>query len=85
MKALDIVVTPKGNVAYITETNDGGKSASIMFINGLNDGTDHNAWWDEEELTVIDSIPRMLAMATAHPGGKGKHDVNIFFNINTIK
>jgi len=79
MKALDIVRTPKGGIAFITETNNNGKEASIDFIGDLNPGGEHNAWWDESELTVIDSIPKMLAMAIAHPFGDGKEDVEAFF------
>lgn len=76
MKALDIVKTPKGNIAFVTETNNNGKRASINFIGNAKE---HNAWWDESELEVIDSIPRMLAMALYHPFGDGKKDVEIFF------
>ena len=81
MKALDIVRTPKGGIAFITETNDNGKQASIRFIDSLNIGREHNAWWGVDELEVIDSIPKMLAEATAHPFGQGKDDVKEFFNI----
>ncbi|KKN20176.1 hypothetical protein LCGC14_0938350 [marine sediment metagenome] len=81
MKALDIVKTPKGGIAFITETNDDGQKASINYINGLNIGHEHNAWWDKEELEVIDSIPRLLAGATCHPFGDGKADVVKFFKI----
>lgn len=79
MKALDIVRTPNGGIAFVTETNYNGKSASINYIGDLNIGNERNAWWDEQELTVIDSIPRMIAMATAHPFGIGKRDVEELF------
>jgi hypothetical protein len=79
MKALDIVRTPGGGIAFITETNKKGKQASIKYIGDLNPGLDRNAWWDESELVVIDSIPRMIAMATYHPFGSGKSDVEKFF------
>jgi hypothetical protein len=79
MKALDIVRTPKGGIAFITETNDNGKKASISYINNLNIGEEHNAWWNENELEVIDSIPRLIAEATCHPFGKGSEDVKKFF------
>jgi hypothetical protein len=79
MKALDIVKTPKGGIAFITETNDSGKQASINYIGNLNPGREHNAWWDEKDLEVISSIPKMLAEATAHPFGCGKNDVKLFF------
>lgn len=32
MKPLDFVMTPKGGIGLITETNDGGKKASIDYI-----------------------------------------------------
>lgn len=79
MRALDIVRTPKGGIAFITETNDNGKTASISYINNLNTSNEHNAWWDEDELEVIDSIPRLIADATCHPFGKGPKDVKAFF------
>ncbi len=80
MKALDIVKTPKGGIGFVTETNNGGKEISITYIGNLNPGHEHNAWWKSNELEIIDSVPRMLAMATAHPFGKGKEDVHLFFN-----
>ena len=80
MKALDIVRTPKGGIGFITETNNNGKKASISYINNLNIGNEHNAWWDEDEIEVIDSIPRLIADATCHPFGKGSKDVESFFN-----
>lgn len=79
MKALDIVRTPEGGIAFITETNDEGKQASIKYIGDLNPGNERGAWWDESELEVIDSLPKMIAMATAHPFGRGKDDVERFF------
>ena len=79
MKALDIVKTPKGGIAFITETNDNGEQASIQFIGELNIGEEHNAWWRKSDLIVIDNIPKMLAMATAHPFGRGKEDVKKLF------
>jgi len=79
MKALDIVRTPKGGIAFITETNNEGKEASINYIGDLNVGNEHNAWWSESDLEVISSIPKMLAEATAHPFGIGKKDVKKFF------
>ena len=79
MKALDIVRTPKGAIGFITETNDNGQQASINFIGDTNKGGEHNAWWNLGELEVIDSIPKMIAMATCHPFGKGKEDVLLNF------
>lgn len=82
MKALDIVTTPGGGIAIITETNLNGKEASIDYINGLNPSQEHNAWWLEEELKVIDSLPNLLARSMAHPFGCGGTDVETFFKIN---
>ena len=79
MKALDIVKTPKGGIALITETTDSGKKAVIMFIETLNAEKERNAWWYTSELVVIDSLPRIIAMATANPFGHGKEDVKEFF------
>ena len=79
MKALDIVRTPKGGIAFITETNNEGKQASIKYIGDLNPGNERGAWWDESELEVIDSLPKMIAMATCHPFGRGESDVKKFF------
>ena len=75
MKALDIVRTPKGAIGFITETNDNGQKASISFIGDTNKAREKNAWWSLGQLEVIDSIPKMLAMATCHPFGVGHRDV----------
>ena len=85
MKPLDIVRTPKGGIAFVKETNDGGEVASIRFIGDLNVGDEHNAWWPKSQLTVIDSIPGMLARACAHPFGKGKEDVELFFDTKNVQ
>lgn len=85
MKALDIVRTPKGSIGFITETNEEGNSASIDFIGDLKDSADRNSWWSSGELEVIDSIPRLLAEATAHPFGRGREDVKYFFGENKKK
>ena len=79
MKALDIVKTPKGGIAFVTETNSNGEEASIQYIGNLNICNERNAWWDEKELTIIDSIPKMIAMAMAHPFGCGRQDVEELF------
>ncbi len=80
MKALDFVRTPKGAIALVTETNECGRSAAISFI-GENTTSEHNAWWDRDELEVIDSLPRLLATNTKHPLGRGEGDVKQFFPI----
>ena len=81
MKALDIVRTPKGGIAFVTETNNNGQEVSITYIGNLNPGKEKNAWWNKKELKIIDSLPRMLALAMCHPFGYGKKDATKFFNI----
>ena len=82
MKALDIVVTPKGGIAVVKETYAEGKRVSIDYINNCNKHHERNAWWNAEDLQIIDSIPRLLANAMYHPFGRGKEDVEKFFNPN---
>ena len=78
IKALDIVRTPKNAIAIVTETNKEGQSVSIVFI-GENTTGEHNAWWNASDLTVIDSIPKILAKEMADPFGNGKKDVELLF------
>ena len=78
MKPLDFVRTPKGALALVVETNEAGREASIEYICRCETG-EHNAWWDKSDLTVIDSLPRLIASRIAHPNGNGQKDVNVFF------
>jgi hypothetical protein len=82
MKPLDIVRTPKGALALVTETNEEGTKASIVYLDPTNPTDEHCAWWHEgalEGLTVVNSLPRVLALSTCHPLGRGFHDVDKFF------
>lgn len=80
MKPLDFVKTPKGGIAIITEKNlsnnyTDGKTRgtySLTYLNGCNASREHNAWWDEEDLTLLDSLPQLLARNLCHPFGQGK-------------
>ncbi len=56
MMALDFVKTPKGNIAMVTETNNGGAAASITCIGKPNPDGEHKAWWAKDELEVIDNL-----------------------------
>lgn len=82
MKPLDFVKTPNGNVAMVVETNsvaaDGYRTAVIAFV-GRNVDNERLAWWGENELVVIDNLPRLLAHNMSHPFGTGKSDVKIFY------
>ena len=79
-KPLDIVRTPKGALAMVTEVGEDGQSA-IDYLGGYDIAatSEKNAWWAESELTVLDSIPRLLANAMAHPFGANKHQGDRFF------
>jgi len=69
LKPLDLVKTPRGSFAIITEQND--NSYSIRFI-GSSYG-DKNAWWQQNEgLEYLDNLPRVLAVSMCHPFGNGK-------------
>lgn len=80
MKPLDFVRTPNGAIAIVTETNmtQGHHIACIDFI-GTNLTQERNAWWYEEELQVIDSLPHLLARELAHPFGRGLEMADKFF------
>ena len=79
MKPLDFVKTPDGSIALVAETNtsQGRRQASIVHIGGT--GQEKSAWWNECELTVIDSLPYLLARKMAHPFGSGDDDADRFF------
>ncbi len=78
MKPLDFVRTPKGGIALVRETNNGGRSAAIEFVDG-NPHRERCAWWDAHELTVTSSLPLLLANGLAHPFGRGRSDAAEFF------
>jgi hypothetical protein len=82
IKPLDIVKTPKGGIAMITEcspANDNFKvnRYSISFIE--NPGHEHNAWWHETELKFLSSIPILIAKAMCHPFGDNAEKVESIF------
>ena len=69
LKPLDLVQTPKGRWAMVTEVNNDG-SASIDFLKGQPRTGERNAWWRAGDgLILMDSIPSLLANACAHPFG----------------
>ena len=72
IKPLDFVLTPEGNIALVNETNedDGLIKVSITFINPEH-GRERNAWWEEKDLKIINSLPYILADGMSHPFGKG--------------
>lgn len=70
MRQLDFVRTPKGGIAIIkerTEAKNGlGPQFTIEMLRGF-ENNEKTAWWSENELTVIDSIPNLLSRVMAHP------------------
>ena len=72
IRPLDFVLTPEGNIALVKETNEDAESikVSITFINPEH-GEEYNAWWREEDLKVINSLPYILASDMSHPFGRG--------------
>jgi hypothetical protein len=78
IRPLDIVRTPKGAIALVTET-DGIRSSIIYFPNQA--GTyEKNAWWHiSEGLHVLGSLPVILANEIAHPFGANRNQGNDFF------
>jgi len=82
MKPLDFVRTPKRRIAFITEVSRdngvGDLRASIVFI-GENSAEEKNAWWDENELKVIDNLASLLSRKLAHPFGDGKKCADEFY------
>lgn len=83
-KALDIVKAPSGVVGIVTETNtrvDGSQKVSVDWFKGQS-SDEKTAWWDKDDgLVLLDSLPRVLASAVAHPFGGGQTDVDSFFPI----
>lgn len=65
---LDFVKTPEGAIAIVdgVKTAQGEVEVSITFV-GFNHTQERNAWWREDELEVIDSLPHILAKTMAHP------------------
>ena len=82
IRPLDFVLTPEGNIALVDETNenDGLIEVSITFINPEH-GRERNAWWKEEDLKIINSLPYILADGMRHPFGKGYITVKKHFGI----
>ena len=74
---LDFVKTPSGNLALVTETNGDGEEISLDYIE--QNVYEKNAWWNSSELTVVNSLPYLLARRMRHPFGTGLKDVEYAF------
>lgn len=80
VKALDFVC-PKDKphiVGLVTECSPSNGECSIEWL------TDYkheykNAWWYQDELTKVDSLPALLTREMAHPFGMNKNSDKVFF------
>ena len=68
MKPLDFVITHKGNIAMIIEVSTlNSPTASIRFLEKR--VGERSAWWNENELEIIGSLPDLLSQNLKHPSG----------------
>ncbi len=79
LKPLDLVKTPKGAIAMVTEVAD-DNSVMLSFLMYTETTKEKNGWWESWELTLLDSLPRLLSEATAHPMGNNGKKVSRFFD-----
>lgn len=85
IKPLDFVspVNDSTVIGMITEINSNTYSSGIKYSASItwigNSKGLHNAWWLEDEIVVVDSLPRILATKLAHPFGGGKEYVDQAF------
>lgn len=82
MKPLDIILTPEGNVAVVTEVCIVDNAISIVFLNHFKNTREKNAWWttkEQEKMTLLDSLPHLLSNTMAHNMGSNTKQGSIFF------
>lgn len=75
----ELVDETQYHMGLVTEVSDRG-AASIIWIGstGL-----HNAWWNPEDLEVVDNLPNVLTRELAHPMGGNGRKANTFFPVNS--
>jgi hypothetical protein len=73
---LDVVRTPKGNIAVVVEVS--GDRASIDFLDP-DRSSEHNAWWGPTELVVIGNLVPLMVNAMAHDCGPNKDQGERYF------
>lgn len=66
------------HVGLVTEVNSVDGSCSVEW---LEDGGKYlrNAWWGEDELVKIDSLPNLLTRKLAHPLGRNAKNADEFY------
>lgn len=95
-KPLDIVQTPSGAIAIITDCwadEDDFQQISLQYLANCKT-TDKCAWWSNrrfsntvhvlDDLVLLDSIPHLLANAVAHNMGSCTKQGNRFFPLDQI-
>ena len=81
LQPLDIVKTPGGGLAIVTEVCDDGY-ISIDYLNDCNPQNEKNSWWTKNDgLVLVDRLPRVISNALAHPFGSNKEQGDVFFPI----
>mgnify|MGYP000130536344 CR=1 FL=1 len=64
-------------VGLVTEISNDGR-LSIAWI-GPNSDLLKNAWWEQEELEKLDSLPHLLAREMTNPFGDNRKEVDKYF------
>lgn len=82
MRPLDIVRSPRGGVGLVTEVGEHGEVSVTFFQNAY--AGEKTAWWSQDELTWLDSLPRVLANRLAHPFGQNRRQGDREFSQNGI-
>ena len=84
--------TPGNGIAIVQEISSAGDMHSpgdglmgfqvaLTFLNGQNPSHERNAWWKDadNELALIDSIPRIISNMVANPFGTNAKQGDKFF------
>lgn len=64
-------------IGIVTEITDDGR-LSVAWI-GPNSDLLKNAWWEQDELEKIDSLPHLLAREMTNSFGNGRKEVDKYF------
>ena len=65
-------------VGLVTEVDGIGGSCSVEWLGEGNKHL-HNAWWSQNELIKIDSLPNLLTRKMAHPFGQNRKKADEFY------
>lgn len=70
MRPLDFIRTKTGEVGLITEVNVSGANVEFFKIYGDNLKV---AWYEEDEIEIIDNLADLLSRELAHPFGNNSY------------